>query len=240
MFPFVKYLEKIADKVIKEENDSKEINLDDRLLLSPQLALVEVNQKLVEMTDLVKNNLIYSTKLLKTYKTKNALVIAQNNQLIKTYESKLKTYLLKVSNKEISEETSKDISRLLLIINEFKQIKKLGKNIFKIAEEKFENHIEFSDEFIEDLRVIAKTTRTIIRTTQEALTTFDSSLAKDVKEIRHNIDDLIFQARNKHIHNVQYGQLPVEYDYMILNLFTDLSRTAEHCKNVAKIIIKKN
>ena len=240
LFPFVKQLEKLADKVIKEENDSKEINLDDRLLLAPELALVEVNQKLVEMTDLIKNNLVYSTKLLKTYKTKNALVIAQNNQLIKTYESKLKTYLLKISNKEISEEIGKDISRLLLIINEFKQIKKLGKNIFKIAEEKFENHIEFSDEFIEDLRVIAKTTRTIIRTTQEALTNFDSSLAQEVKTIRHNIDDLIFQARNKHIHNVQYGQLPVEYDYMILNLFTDLSRCAEHCKNVAKIIIKKN
>ncbi len=240
LFPFVKQLEKIADKVIKEENDSKEINLDDRLLLAPELALVEVNQKLVEMTDLIKNNLVYSTKLLKTYKTKNALVITQNNQLIKTYESKLKTYLLKISNKEISEEIGKDISRLLLIINEFKQIKKLGKNIFKIAEEKFENHIEFSDEFIEDLRVIAKSTRTIIRTTQEALTNFDSSLAQEVKTIRHNIDDLIFQARNKHIHNVQYGQLPVEYDYMILNLFTDLSRCAEHCKNVAKIIIKKN
>lgn len=239
LFPFVKQLEKLADKVIKEEENTKEIALDDRLLLSPELALVEVNQKLVEMTDLIKNNLIYSTKLLKTYTTKKALVIAQNHQLIKTYENKLKAYLIKVSNKELSEELSGDIARLLLIINEFKQIKKISKDTFKIAEEKFANHIEFSDEFIEDLRVIVKTTRAMIRTTQLALSNYDVELAKEVKMSREQIDELIFKARNKHIQNVQYGKLPMEYDYMILNLFTDLARCAEHCKNVAKMIIKK-
>ena len=239
LFPFVKQLEKIADRVIKEDEEAKEFELDERLLLAPELAVVEVNQKLVAMTDLTKNNLIYSTKLLKEYNTKKALVIAQNNQLIKTYESKLKSYLIKVSNKEISDKTSKDISRLLLIINEFKQIKKISKDIFQIAEEKFANHIEFSDELIEDLRVIVKTTRAMIRTTQNALSTYDIELAQEVKSYREQIDELIFQARNKHIHNVQYGKLPMEFDYMILNLFRDLNRTAEHCKNVAKIIIKK-
>ena len=167
------------------------------------------------------------------------MVIAQNNQLIKTYENKLKSYLLKVSNKELLETTSSDIARLLLIINEFKQIKKLSKDIFKIAEEKFANHIEFSDEFIEDLRVIVKATRAMIRTTQNALSNYDIELAVEIKNYREQIDELIFKARNKHIQNVQYGKLPMEYDYMILNLFTDLSRCAEHCKNVAKMIIKK-
>ena len=239
LFPFVKQLEKIADKVIKEDENTNEIKLDDRLLIAPELAIVEVNQKLVEMTDLIKNNLIYSTKLLKNYQTKKALVIVQNNQLIKTYETKLKDYLIKISNKEVSDETSKDIARLLLIINEFKQIKKLAKDIFKIAEDKFANHIEFSDEFIEDLRVIVKNARTMIRTTQMALSNDDIELAAQIKGYRQQIDELIFQARNKHIQNVQYGKLPMEYDYMILNLFTDLSRTAEHCKHVAKMIIKK-
>ena len=48
LFPFVKQLEKLADKIIKEEESTKEIKLDDRLLLAPELAIVEVNQKLVE------------------------------------------------------------------------------------------------------------------------------------------------------------------------------------------------
>ena len=31
----------------------------------------------------------------------------------------------------------------------------------------------------------------------------------------------------------------MEFDYMILNLFTDLNRTAEHCMNVSWMILKK-
>ena len=239
LFPFVKQLEMLADRIIKEESNHTDVILDERLLFSPELALIEVNQKLIEMTDLIKNNLIYSTKLLKNYQTKKAMVIAQNDQMINSYENKLKSYLIKVSNKGLSEEISNDIARLLLTINDFKQIQNIANNIFKIAEQKFSNRIDFSTDLTDDLRVIVKSTRAMIRATQAALTTSDIKLAQDIEIYKQNIDDLIFKARNKHIQNVQYGKLPMEFDYMILNLFTDLSRTAEHCMNISWMILKK-
>lgn len=239
LFPFVKQLEKLADIVIKEVSNNNEVILDERLLLSPELATIEANQKLIEMSDLIKNNLIYSTKLLKNYQTQRAMVIAQNDQLINSYENKLKTYLIKVSNKGLSEEIGNDIARLLLTINEFKQIQNIASNIFKIAEQKFSNRIDFSADLIEDLRVIVKSTRAMIRITQGALANSDIKLAQDIEVYKQNIDELIFKARNKHIQNVQYGNLPMEFDYMILNLFTDLDRVAEHCMNVSWMILKK-
>ena len=239
LFPFIKQLEKLADKIIKNDSNTKEVVLDERLLLSPEFALFEANQKLIEMTGLIKNNLIYSTKLLKNYQTKKAMVIVQNNQLINSYENKLKTYLIKVSNKELSVDTSNDIARLLLTINEFKQIQNIGNNIFQIAEQKFSNHIEFSNDLIEDLRIIVKTTRAMIRKTQEILSNFDNKSSEEIEIYKQNIDDLIFKARNKHIQNIQYGKLPMEFDYMILNLFTDLDRTTEHCMNINRMLIRK-
>ena len=239
LFPFVSQLEKLADRIIKEDSKNNDIVLDERLLFSPELAIIEANQKLIEMTDLVKNNLIYSTKLLKNYQTKKAMVIAQNDQLINSYENKLKLYLIKVSNKGLSEDASNDIARLLLTINDFRQVQNSANNIFKIAEQKFSNRIEFSNDLINDLRIIVKTARAMIRATQDALNDSDMKLAQSIEVYKQNIDDLIFKARNKHIQNVQYGKLPMEFDYMILNLFTDLSRTAEHCMNVSWMILKK-
>ena len=239
LFPFVMQLEKLADKIISEDKKEKVLTLDERLLFSPELALIEANQKFIEMTDLIKNNLIYSTKLLKIYQTKKAMVIAQNNQLINIYENKLKSYLIKVSNKGLSEDLSNDVARLLLAINDFKQIQNVAVNIFKIAEQKFLNQIEFSNELIEDLRVIVKSTRAMIRTTQGALNNDDLKLAKDIEVYKQNIEDLIFKAKYKHIENIQYGKHPMEFDYLILNLFTDLSRTAEHCMNISVMILKK-
>lgn len=239
LFPFVKQLEILADKIIKEESNDTVVTLDERLLLSPELALIEANQKLIIMTDLIKNNLIYSTKLLKNYQTKKAMVIAQNDQLINSYENKLKSYLIKVSNCELSEDLSNDIARLLLTINDFKQVQNISINIFKIAEQKFSNRIEFSDDLIEDLRVIVKSTRAMIRATQELLNSPTDDLVSKVEIYKQNISELLFKARNKHIQNIQYGKLPMEFDYMILNLFTDLDRTTEHCMNVSLMIKNK-
>ena len=239
LFPFIKLLEKLADRIISGDNSEKNVILDERLLLSPELALIEANQKLIEMSDLIKNNLIYSTKLLKNYQTKKAMVVAQNDQIINSYENKLKAYLIKVSNKGLSEDMSNDIARLLLTINDFKQIQNIANNIFKIAEQKFSNRIEYSNELIEDLRVIVKTTRAMIRITQDALENSSAESARKVEICKQNIADLIFNARNKHIHNIQYGIHPMEFDYMILNLFTDMDRISEHCMNVSLMILKK-
>ena len=119
------------------------------------------------------------------------------------------------------------------------KIQNVAVNIFKIAEQKFSNQIEFSNELIEDLRVIVKSTRAMIRTTQGALNNDDLKLAKDIEAYKQNIEDLIFKAKYKHIENIQYGKHPMEFDYLILNLFTDLSRTAEHCMNISAMILKK-
>jgi Na+/phosphate symporter len=79
----------------------------------------------------------------------------------------------------------------------------------------------------------------MIRKTQEVLSNFDKKSAQEVEIYKQNIDDLIFKARNKHIQNIQYGKLPMEFDYMILNLFTDLDRTTEHCMNVVRMLLRK-
>ena len=134
---------------------------------------------------------------------------------------------------------TKDISRLLLAINDFKQIQHCANNIFQIAEQKFSNRIEFSDELTEDLRVTVKAVRKMIRTTQEALVNPDMELVEQITQHKENVDALIFETRNQHIQHIQNGNLPMEYDYMILNLFTDLSRTAEHCINIRNMILKK-
>ena len=239
LFPFIKQLEKIADFFIKENTNKQEVFLDERLLISPELALVETNQKLIEMTDLIKNNLVYSTKLLKNYKTKKAMVIAQNNQIINSYEGKLKEYLLKVSRKELSKNSSNNISTLLLIINDFKQIQNSSDNIFKIAEEKFENRIEFPEELTVDLKTIMKSSRKMIRCVQELLSNGDISLSEQIENYKKEINSLLFKARNKYVQHIQNGELAVEYDYMILNLFTDIGRTTEHCVNITQMILEK-
>ena len=107
LFPFIKQLEAIANFVIKDAKAPKErVFLDERLLLSPELATLESHQKIVAMSKLVKSNVLYATKLLKNYSQKKADVINKNEKIIDTYEDKLEAFLVKTSNRDLSEENS--------------------------------------------------------------------------------------------------------------------------------------
>ncbi|MBE7708882.1 MAG: Na/Pi cotransporter family protein [Cyanobacteria bacterium SIG32] len=237
LLPFVKVLEKIANLVIKEETESSALVLDERLLLSPDLALFEVKEKVVEMVDMIKSNLIYSTKLFKNYNPKKVLVITNNENLISSYENELKSFLIKISNKELAEENSQKIAQLLMIINDFQQINMLSKEILAIAEQKTLNKITFSDELISDLKAIVQANREIIRSTTEIVKKTDLILIGRVEVLKQNLSELVYKAKNKHIKNIQNGSMPLEFDNFILNLFTNLERVSEHCINIC--VLKK-
>ena len=239
MFPFVKQLEKIADFFIKEDSTDGQLVIDERLLISPELALVEANQKVVEMTDLIKGNFIYSTKLLKNYQTQKAMVIAKNEQLINSYETKLKEYLVKISNKELSEEMSNTIAKLLLIINEFKHVQKRANNIFNVAEQKFSNRIDFSSDFIEEFRVAVKKVRLMLRTLEKGIKASDLDMIQASQNMKKEVSELLFKARANQMQNVQCGKLSMEYDHLIFSLLADLDRIVEHCMNVSTLILNK-
>ena len=82
LFPFIKQLEDIANVVIKDsKNEKDEVFLDERLLRSPELAVIEVNQKVIKMAKIVKNNVLYATKQLKNYQYRKADVKIQVTQL---------------------------------------------------------------------------------------------------------------------------------------------------------------
>ena len=134
LFPFIKQLEHIANIIIKDtKNEKDEVFLDERLLISPELATIEVNQKIIKMAKLVQNNVLYSTKLLKNYYYKKADVINNNEKRIDLYEDKMESYLIKVSHKGLSEETSNLIARLLLTIGDYERIGDNAINILNIA-----------------------------------------------------------------------------------------------------------
>ena len=50
---------------------------------------------------------------------------------------------------------------------------------------------------------------------------------------------MVYNAKNKHIKNIQNGSLPMEFDNFVLTLFTALDRVAEHCINVC-VVEKRN
>lgn len=239
LFPFIKQLEKIANFVIKESKNQKdEVFLDERLLLSPELAITEINDKITRMTKLVQNNVLYSTKLLKNYSYKKADVINKNEQRIDLYEDKMESYLIKVSNKGLAEDTGNVIARLLLTIGDYERIGDHAINILNIAEQKNNKNMEFPPELVDDIKVIVNAILEVLYLTSESFKHNNTVLALKIEPLEQVIDRLVRKAKDRHIKRIQYGECPIELDFLISDLFNDFERISDHCSNIATSILK--
>ena len=240
LFPFIKQLEKIANFVIKDKGkaDREKVILDERLLLSPDFAISECHQQTMKMSSVVERNVIYATKLLKRFESRKAEVVNVNEKKIDLYEDKLETFLIKASNKDMSEEASAYIGRLLLNIGDFERIGDHAIGILNIAENMNEKDLKFSDEAVADIKVIVYAVLDVLKLATTAYKNSDEVLALDVEPLEQVVDRLIRKAKKRHVKRLQDGKCTVELDLMVSDLFNDLERISDHCSNIATSILQ--
>jgi len=238
LLPFAKVIEKMAIKFIPEKEDEHKVFLDERLLLSPNLAIAEAHNKTIKMSSRVENNVIYATKLLKRFEPKKAEVIGINEEKIDRYEDKLENFLIKVSGRDLPEELSTAVGRLLLNIGDFERIGDHAMSILHVAEKMHEKKLRFSEAAVADIKVIVYAVLDVLKMTTTAYEKYDNTMALDVEPLEQVVDRLIRKAKKRHIKRLQDGQCTVELDLMVSELFNDLERISDHCSNIATSILQ--
>ncbi len=86
LFPFAKQLERLALFVIKDKKDEKGVILDERLLLTPSIAIAQCYKTTGTMAKITRETLVMSVRMLKQYNPRVAEVINKNEILIDKYQ----------------------------------------------------------------------------------------------------------------------------------------------------------
>ena len=239
LFPFTKLLEKMAMRLVPDKKQSsKNVLLDERLLLAPTFAIAECYRQTIKMAELVEYNFINSTKMLKSFHAKKAEQIRGNEIKIDTYEDKLDAFLLKLSNKELTEEDSNRISQLLLVIGDYERIGDHAAYILKIAETMKNDDKRLSADAVEELKVIVKAVSEIFAMTLEAFRTDNITLAQEVEPLEAVIKKIIRKVKNRHIQRLKDGNCTAELSFMFSDLLNDFRRVAAHCGNIATSVMQ--
>ncbi len=239
LFPFTKFLEKIAMVTVKDDKEEEQqVIIDERLLLSPSFAIGECTRLTAEMAKIVEYNFLNSTKMLKSFHQRSAEHIAENEIKIDTYEDKLGSFLLKLAGRQLSDEDSNRITQLLLTIGDYERIGDHASYILKIAETMHEKKQKFSPEAIEELKVIVHAVSELFRMTLEVFTTDNTVLAQEVEPLEQVIKKNIRKVKNRHIKRLKDGLCSVDVSFMFSDLMNDLRRIAAHCSNIATCTVQ--
>ena len=241
VFPFIKVLEKITVKIIPEKNkpdEDKTVFLDERLLISPPLAISQCVSKTIEMASIVEYNVFFASKMLRSYHHKKDEQIEENEVKIDTYEDKIDAFLLKLAGTDLSEEDSNRVSQLLLTIGEYERIGDHACNILKVARKLKGMEKRLSDEAMDELDIIINAVSEIYTLCFASYRKDDKALSQQAEPLEAVIKKCIRRAKNNHIQRLKEGQCCAEISFLFSDLLNDFRRIAAHCGNIATSVIQ--
>lgn len=241
--PCISLLERFVSFVIKEKDDEEEDladidRLDERFIEHPSIAIEQSRLALSAMARKSLKNYARSQELLLDYSENGYKKIQAKEGIIDRYEDKLGTYIVKITQLELTRQQNIEISKCLHIIGDFERIGDHAVNISEAAKEIYEKNIDFSPAAKNELKVLSAAVGDIIELAADAFTKNDISLSYRVEPLEELIDSLCDEIKMHHIGRVQKGLCTLGNGFVFNDLITNYERIADHCSNVAVAIIE--
>ncbi len=242
MLPISGVLEKIAYKIIPEskdddDDDDLEVEIDERLLASPPIALQQcqllANKMAKKSVRALKNGLIS----INGYTPEIAEKVRRDETTTDQLEDILGTFLIKISACQLSEEDSDTAAKLLKSIGDFERISDHAVNLLEVSEEMYRKKLSLSGNTLKEFEILSDAVNEILDMSLHAFTENDINCASNIEPLEEVIDNLKEKMRTHHIKRMQRGDFSIELGYIWSDLLTNLERTSDHCSNIAVCLI---
>jgi len=234
LMPMNGMLVKLAYLVIpSEETPQKEELLDERLLGTPAVAIQRAHEIAVEMAAKSSEAMKLAMGLTRKFDADTLEKIIALEDKTDHYEDALGTYLVKLSNMQLSVENNRILNTLLYTVADIERVADHAVAVGKAALEMEEKKIDFSIQAKAELEVLERAVSDVMDRMVAAYEGFDRELALKVEPQEQVVDALVREVKSRHVRRLRDGQCSVEYGFVLEDLLTAFERTADHCSNVA-------
>ncbi len=240
MLPFNKLLVKLACLTIRDEKEEAEIILlDERLLVTPTIALEQCSKLACGMANLAHTSTSLAIDLLRKYDEEKAQTVDEIENQLDQYEDVIGTFLVKLSSCSLSTEDSQMVSLLLHSISDLERISDHAKSV-RILAQRLAAGSGPSAQAEEEMKILVAAVGRITHMTSNAFIDRDPTLAQQVEPLEQVVDYLCGEIKTRHIVRLQQGTCSVESGMQFTDVLGDLERISDHCSNVAAAVIELN
>lgn len=246
LLPFTGVLVNISCKIIKDGND-KEVKkfpelamLDNKLMITPPLALEEVTKLAINMANTAQENISLSLKQFTEYSSEVTDIINANEEKLDCFTDRADNYLIELSSNIKNAADKRHHSMLMQCISDIERIGDYATNFDEIAKKKFDSDITFSESAVVEFDTIKDAITEILRLTIEAMTDENDYVAKRIEPLEEVIDDMVLLLQNRHRDRLCKGICSINGGLLFLEALTYLERTADQCSSIAMLLLGRN
>ncbi len=240
ILPFSKKLEKLICRIVKDGAPKKDgiPALDERLFMSPSIAVSECMSKTREMAQLSRDTVLLSLEQISKYDKKVSDMVSDNEKRSDMYEDMLLTSLVRIAEKSLSDYDSASVSRMLYTVSDLERMCDHALHISLDTGELLEKTKGYSKEAMKELSVLSAAVKEITEITSAAFLNNDPLLAVNTEPLEQVIDKLTAKMHKNHVKRLQSGACTVEQGLTFANLLGDLERISDHCSNISAAVIE--
>jgi phosphate:Na+ symporter len=238
MLPLPDFLEKLVGRLVPDgQRPDTPVELDERLLLTPPIALEQCREVAADMARTAVAALREGIAALRDDSPELAASVREKEETTDRYEDRLGAYLVRLSACPISEADSAEAAQLLKLIGDFERISDHAVNLLESAEEMQTKSLHFSAAASAELSVIFSAVEEILDLSLASFLNHDRMTARLVEPLEQVIDRLKEELRTRHILRLQQGSCSIDVGFVWSDLLTDLERAADHCSNIAACVM---
>ncbi len=240
LLPFVKPLVDYSCAIIKEKKETKdELSLkyvDDRLISTPPVALMQVKKEIDYMISLAEENTRLSFVAMEEGSSKYNDQIYGNEKIIDYTNSALTGFLIRLSA-EVEGSAEKIIGSYFHVLNDIERIGDHAENFNEIGIEMMNKNISFSEHA---LGGITKMRDTVMQMFTIALNTFETLNKENLSELtqlENSVDGMKKELIARHFERLAEGNCSVDVSPYYSSVIVGLERVADHIVNVGYSIV---
>lgn len=233
LFPLIGYFVTFLDRVYPEKEEDRGLQLDDRLLNNPSIALGQVVRENIRLGEMSMKNFRIACESIMDGNEKLVEEIVKREERIDEFQQGIFEYSVKLSNENMSEEENDRLAFVLKGSHDLERIGDHAMNIGELAEMRASNKIIFSDIANQEvLNLISLTTNTL-RDMVELMENEETSLCYKILDEEEEIDELTEKLKDDHIRRLNEGICNPFAGVIFLDLLTNLERVGDHASNIA-------
>ena len=235
LLPFIKPIEQLSIAVIRDRKAEKQRSalkyIDDRLLITPSLALGQAKNEIINMLELSRQNLRlgYEMMTLLNFDKKQELIAREDN--IDYINNAITNFLIALSH-DVSLAEEKKIGSYFHIINDIERIGDHAYNFYELADKMYANDLHFSDTAILELDEMYEKIEEMFDLTHEVFVYHDKEALKRLHDVETETDVLKTKLGDSHYERISKNECVIELSPFYTSLVSELERTADHLVNI--------
>ena len=244
LLPFTNQLVAFSKLMVKDAPETAPrhaelLALDDKLYVSPAVALHEATKAVAAMGAVAKENFDRGCRQFLRYGPELSAAIEADENCLDQFADSADRFMIGLSKLVESEAEDRQLDMLMQTVPNFERIGDYATNLEELGQRLHADSTGFSDKGRKELEIMCRAVNEILQITVDAFSTDNNDAARMIEPFEEVIDDMVRILRDRHTKRLKAGDCSVGSGLIFMEALTHLERASDQCSSIALLMLAR-